>query len=194
MSAKNLVNMLLLVMGGYLFLFSPCWTELVEAADDIAWQSIVTKHTKIQYQTLDDLKKFDQNIDYAPEQTGFSWIFKSNESTNLNDRIKSKVDAIYERVQQILDMRKKTAKVKINIYSNKKQLKSAFEQIYKEKISYKAWYIYGFKTIYVNADFLHEGMLAHEMGLHIIDHFFKVRLPRATAEILARYVDSHLFK
>jgi hypothetical protein len=41
---------------------------------------------------------------------------------------------------------------------------------------------------------LHEGMLAHEMAHAIIDHFFAVRPPSSTAEILARYVGKHLDK
>ena len=56
----------------------------------------------------------------------------------------------------------------------------------------RAWYIYESNTIYINADDVHEGILAHEMAHSIIDHYFSVRPPRATAEILARYVDKHL--
>jgi hypothetical protein len=37
-------------------------------------------------------------------------------------------------------------------------------------------------------------MLAHEMAHSIIDHYLRVRPPHATAEILARYVDGHLFE
>jgi hypothetical protein len=40
---------------------------------------------------------------------------------------------------------------------------------------------------------MHEGILAHEMAHAIIDQFLTVRPPSATAEILARYVDGHLF-
>jgi hypothetical protein len=35
-------------------------------------------------------------------------------------------------------------------------------------------------------------MLAHEMAHCVIDHYLLIRPPMATAEILARYVDSHL--
>jgi len=194
MSAKNLVKIIVLVMWGCLFLFFPFRTELVEAADDITWQSIVTKHTIIRYQTLEDLKRFDRDIDYSPGRSGLNWIFKPKDSDNLIDRIRIKVDALYERVQQILDMRKKTAKVKINIYNNKGQLESAFYKNYKKNRGLRAWYIYEFNTIYVNVKDLHEGMLAHEMAHSIVDRFLSVRPPRATAEILARYVDSHLLK
>ena len=39
---------------------------------------------------------------------------------------------------------------------------------------------------------VHAGMLAHELAHAIIDHYLTVRPPAQTAEILARYVDSHL--
>ena len=44
----------------------------------------------------------------------------------------------------------------------------------------------------MNAEDVHEGMLAHEIAHSIIDHYLLVRPPRATAEILSRYVDAHL--
>jgi len=37
-------------------------------------------------------------------------------------------------------------------------------------------------------------MLAHEIAHAIIDNYLSVRPPRATAEILARYVGKHLNK
>jgi hypothetical protein len=46
----------------------------------------------------------------------------------------------------------------------------------------------------MNVNDLHEGMLAHELAHAIVDHYLLVRPPRPTAEIIARYVDSHLKK
>jgi len=37
-------------------------------------------------------------------------------------------------------------------------------------------------------------MLAHEIAHAIVDNYLSVRPPRATAEILARYVGKHLNK
>jgi len=56
----------------------------------------------------------------------------------------------------------------------------------------RAWYIYERNTIYLNVRDVNEGIVAHEMAHAIIDHYLLVRPPRATAEILARYVDEHL--
>jgi hypothetical protein len=85
-------------------------------------------------------------------------------------------------------------KVTVNVYHNKKQLHAAYWRIYKKPCKLRAWYIYEYNTIYINVGDLHEGMLAHEMAHSIIDHYLTVRPPGATAEILARYVDSHLFE
>ena len=91
-------------------------------------------------------------------------------------------------------MRKKTKKVIVNIYQNRDQLNQAYTAIYKKECHIRAWYIYEFNTIYLNVEDLHEGMLAHELAHSIIDHFLLVRPPSASAEILARYVDSHLHR
>jgi len=49
------------------------------------------------------------------------------------------------------------------------------------------------RIIYLNAGDVHEGILAHEFAHAVIDSYFAVRPPRATAEILSRYVDEHLY-
>ena len=66
--------------------------------------------------------------------------------------------------------------------------------IYKKKREYRAWYIFEYNTIYLNVQDLHSEMFAHEMAHAIIDNYLAVRPPRATAEILARYVGKHLNK
>lgn len=191
MSAKNNLKRLFLAIG--FFFFSQLWLVQGEAADVFTWQSIESKYTIIRYQTLKDLKKFDKKIDYSPSEWGLKRLFSSGGSDNLIDNVKKKVDALFERVQELLDMRKRMKKVKINIYHNKKQLHLAYNNIYKKKCRIRGWYLYEYNTIYINVCDLDEGMLAHEMAHSVTDRYLLVRPPRVTAEILSRYVDSHLF-
>ncbi len=176
------------------FLLSPCGVLQGETSGDITWQSLETKYTIIHYQSLKDLKKFNHKVDYSPGEWGLKRLFSPSDSTKMIDKFKKKVDVLYERVQDILDMRKRMKKVTINIYQNKKQLRAAYWGIYKKPCKLRAWYIYEYNTIYINVYDLHEGMLAHEMAHSIIDNYLTVRPPGATADILARYVDSHLFE
>ena len=168
-----------------------CRFEIVHAQQ---WKIYDTKYLKLQYQNDKDLIKFDSKIDYSGGTLGFSSFFSKDTSRKgFKKKIAAKLDALFEKVQLILDMRK-PLKVTINIYPDETTLHAEYFQIYKIKKKLRAWYIFEYNTIYVNSKDLSAGMLAHECAHAIVDHFLIVRPPRATAEILARYVDSHLTK
>ncbi len=158
---------------------------------DTSFQRIETRYAVIRYETLKDLKKFDRKIDYNPGESSLKSLFSSSGSKNVIDSSKKKVEALFRRVQEILDMRGKIEKVNINLY-RKKRFNEVYYRLAGIKRRVRSWYIFESKIIYINIDDVHEGILAHEMAHHIIDHYLNVRPPRATAEILARYVDKHL--
>lgn len=169
----------------------PCPAAGKDSASDRVWHTLETSHAIIQYKSMEDLKKFNEAVDYSPAVTDVRWLYLHNANT-LEDKIRNKADAIFERVQEILDMRKPMKKVSVNVYSSKENLQKAFFYITKSNMPYRAGYIFEYNTIYLNVTDLHAGMLAHEMAHAIIDHYMTVRPPSAAAEILARYVDSHL--
>jgi hypothetical protein len=156
------------------------------------WQRTETKHTIIQYQSFEDLKDFDDNISFSSGGSLFGNLFSSSDSNNPAGSLAKKLDSLYERVQQILDMRGNLKKVRINIYSNSTKLHEIYRNIVGGECRVRAWYIFEVNTIYINNEDIDSGMLAHEMAHSIIDHFFAVRPPEASAEILAVYVDQHL--
>ena len=128
-----------------------------ETKVEISWQNMESKYVIIYYQTPEDLERFDEEIDYSPEGWGVGNLFSSSGSGADMEKRKKKMDALYERVQQILDMRKKMEKVRIKIYKDKRQLQNAFQSIFMtRRENIRAWYIFEFNTIYVNVDDLHE--------------------------------------
>jgi len=157
------------------------------------WSTLATKYLSVMYENEGDLKTFNQKIDFSTDSGGFSSFFSADKSsgTGLEKKLAAKLDALIEKVQLILDMRK-PIKIIVRIYPDKTALHEAYFNIYKKKKELRAWYIYEYNTIYVNAQDLTAGMLAHESAHAIVDHFLAARPPRATAEILARYVDGHL--
>jgi hypothetical protein len=167
---------------------------MAEQSGDIAWKNMETKYTIVHYQAYEDLQRFNHKVRYGQEQWSLKRLFSNTASDDLMDRVRAKVDALFERVQEILDMRKKMRKVRIRVYHDKAQLHDAYSRIYKGPCRIRAWFRYKNNTVYVNVNDLHEGMLAHELAHAIIDHYLLVRPPIATAEILARYVDGHLFE
>lgn len=157
------------------------------------WQRLETKYSIIQYKSIKDIKKFDRSIDFSPDQFSLKSLFIVGDAKDPMGSITRKTDALFEKVQQILDMRKKIKKVIINIYPDEKGFHAAYYNITWTKCLVRSWYIFENNTIYINADDIHEGILAHEMAHAVIDNYLDVRPPRATAEILAVYVDQHLF-
>ena len=183
-----------------LVFFSLCATvygvSLSDGSSDISssnltWNSIKSKYAVINYQSLEDLAKFNKKVEYG-EKGGFNFLFFGLGTDKLITGVSKKVDLIYERVQEILDMHRRMKKITINIYHNKDDLHKAYSKIYNEPCNIRAWYIFDKNTVYINVNDLHEGMLAHEMAHSIIDHYLLISPPPASAEILARYVDSHL--
>lgn len=89
-------------------------------------------------------------------------------------------------------MRRRIEKTNIRIYPDERQLHEAHQGLYREPCHVRAWYSFETNTVFLNANDLKEGILAHELAHSIIDHYLLIRPPAATAEILARYVDGHL--
>ncbi len=140
-----------------------------------------------------DVRKFNSEIDFSIG-SGFGNIFSTKNEREVEKELIAKVDALFVKVQRILDMRKKMKKVRVNVYSDTEQLHKAYYRLYKKECKLRGWYLYKRHTVYLNVQDVQEGMLAHEFAHAIIDHFLTVRPPRASAEILARYVDKHLFE
>jgi hypothetical protein len=163
-------------------------------AQDPLTNRIETRHAIIFYQSADDLNDFDSAVDFSSEGFSLGGIFTSSPKGNeLIDVVTRKVDGIYERVQEILDMQGQIPKVTLRLYPDRAALARAYQAFTgSSRLKIRAWYIYERNTIYLNVEDIHEGMLAHEIAHAIIDHYLTVRPPRATAEILARYVDEHL--
>ncbi len=156
------------------------------------WFELETRYTVIQYPSMDILERFQKSVHF-----GNAWWASSSEFATISDEENRKIaslktDAVFKRVQEILDMKKQSKKVRILLYADKTALETAYLETYNNTCPFKAWYEYKTNIISLNADDLDEGILAHELAHSIIDHFLNVRPPKNTAEILARYVDSHL--
>ncbi|MCF8125584.1 MAG: hypothetical protein K9J51_05100 [Desulfotignum sp.] len=149
----------------------------------IAWQAEEGTHVVIFYQDTRDLARFNSKIS-SPGETA------SDQSAHTAAQ---KVDALFEKARDILGMHGFVNQIKIRVYKNKEQLDKAYYDIYQSRSDSRAWYTHTKLTIYVQLHDLHDGMLAHELAHAVIDHYLMVPPPARTAEILARYVDTHLY-
>ena len=116
-----------------------------EVLGQTQWQQYETKHVIIQYHSISDLKKFDRSIDFG--DGGLSSLFSSGSKDPISS-LKKKVDAIFVRVQQILDMYGKLKKkVIIRIHSDGDELGRIYASFTGgRKRTVRAWYIYEHNT------------------------------------------------
>ena len=185
---KNAIIFILLILLSAAF----CGNLQADAADGVKWKNFETKFTTIRYQTHESLDLFNRKIQYGSHTLRLNPPFSYSETDTFENIITQKVDNIYQRVQMILDMQRDMKKVTINLYKNRRQLHNAYSEIFAKACRFQAWYIYKKNTIFLNAEDVHEGILAHEIAHSVIDHYLLIRPPFASSEILARYVDSHL--
>jgi hypothetical protein len=118
--------------------------------------------------------------------------YKENPCILTEDIISNKLDAIFNRAEEILDMYPAEIHVSINVYKTQEGLNKAYEEFFNEPNKEISFYIYKTNTIYTAESQLNENMLAHEMAHCIIDHYFIIMPPRKIQEMLAVYVDMHL--
>ena len=129
-----------------------------------------TKYTTVHYETAKDM-------------TDFVWRL-GGKRYNLAEEtalVSNRIDRIVERVKALLDMRPRN--FHIDIYLRKGGLEYG-------KIAH---YEYGTKAIYVSVDDVSDGVFAHELSHAIIDQYFVNAPPSKVQEILAQYVDQHLW-
>lgn len=109
-----------------------------------------------------------------------------------SERLANKIDIIIRKAKKILDMHSQGFHVNIRVYETDEDLWNIYEDIFKERKEYIAFYVHKFQTVYISLDNVSESVLAHEIAHSIIDSYFAVLPPEKIRELLGCYVDIHL--
>ncbi len=108
------------------------------------------------------------------------------------DKLANKIDIIIRKVKKILDMYPEGYHIRIRVYEDEEHLWEVYEDIFKERKEYKAFYIHRYETVYIPIENVSENILAHELGHSVIDTYFRILPPEKIRELLACYCDVHL--
>jgi len=128
-----------------------------------------TQYADISYVNQDALKAFLWRI------TGKKFTLAGDEGF-----ARSRVDRIISRVMDVLDIHPESLQINIKLWSSYKEGKIAT-------------YTRSTNTIVIYANKVTDGIFAHEAAHAIIASYFKVPPPEKVQEILAQYVDRHLW-
>ena len=70
---------------------------------DIRWETLETRRAIIRYQSQDDLRRFNKKIKYRVEGASLLALFSPSDSRELADLVTKKVDALFERAQEMFE-------------------------------------------------------------------------------------------
>ena len=186
----RLINIILVTICCFFIFIDSTYSQeyLEEEKGDI----FSTRFCTIFYEEGVDLEKLDRSINlgfsdfYSPRR------YRPSMELSVKEMLTDKFDAIFNRVEDILDMYPSDIHVSINIYKTKDALDKAYEEIFNEPNKTISFYVYNTNTIYTTESVVNEGILAHEMAHCIIDHYFIILPPKRVQEMLAVYSDVHL--
>ncbi|MBI5560150.1 MAG: hypothetical protein HY883_02615 [Deltaproteobacteria bacterium] len=175
-------NLFLLNLITVVFLFS---VQEALAANN-GQQSFETRYAAVYYPDEDALHDFGKKIG------GIAFLGRDPERDRAS--IGATVDRIVFRVETILDMFPNDFHFNVYIYPTYAEIKD----IYREKgfieDSPVAFYSHTSMGIYLAAEKITDRVFAHEIAHAVINSYFLTPPPAGMQEILAQYVDKHLWE
>jgi len=149
------------------------------------WHILESHCCTIQYNDDVHLRNFTLRIG------GFKFTSEGLDDNPAN--VKTRVDDIMNKVQSILDMYPLDMHISIQLYSEHSNLGQVFRQFSKTGNVPIAFYAHATKSIYVDVSSVTAGVLGHELAHAVINFYFVTPPPAKMQEILAQYVDLHLW-
>ena len=148
---------------------------------------------KVIYKDQEQLQKFSELIQPGAFGQSFGSLFGGGGggSGSKND-VGQYLNNLLRRVQLVLDMPYPRMKIIIKVFDNQQELGQAAAALIGRRLSEPGFYWHATKTIHVTMDDLSVGIMAHEMGHAVIDHFLAIKPPPKIAEMLCQYVDKEI--
>jgi len=159
-------------------------------ADELTFQS---KFCTIHYSDSDQLARFAGKIRAGAFTHALNQILVGRGGSPSNQtELGEFLDALFKRVQLALDMPMPKLHVEIQIHKNVEEVRAAYTQLTGGSSNAPSFYWKKSNTIHIQPENLTVGMLAHEMGHAVLDHYFAIQPPEKIAEMLCQYVDKEI--
>jgi hypothetical protein len=159
---------------------------LATPASGEQWQSTKGTYTELFYTDISVVKRFNGNLSlrwlrYQAPRGDASDLSAAGAATD-------KMDAIWVNVERILNIYPRGPLVGVYAHGHKE-----YGRQYEKLAHTPAFYAKLSKRVVVNSDRVRTNVLAHEFAHAIIDMHMGPSVPDTVQEILAKYVDAHLY-
>ena len=188
--SKIVASLIITMLLGSALFYSTLFAQDDETLpDNEDWSSMGSNFFVLYYNPSANLEDLERELTKRPLY--FDQAARYGEVTT-QEEICRRLDKLYNRVQDVLDMHPKTPKIKIKIFKDRDELNDEFVKIFGKEGDFKSFYVYKYNTIYTSESDIEDSVIIHEIAHAIIDHYFSVIPPKTVGEILAAYVDTHL--
>jgi hypothetical protein len=148
-------------------------------------------YTEIFYTEDSDLRKLNRRV-------SIRWLKIGSKPAGIKEMslpgiVTKKFDVIRINVERILDMYPRGSLVGFNILSDQGEVEDVLWKKFRNKTPYRAFYSRRDKNIYLAAERANTNIVAHELAHAVVDLELGAAVPKAVHEILAKYVDTHLY-
>ncbi len=182
----------------FLFIIFPLQFQTIALAEYAAapatkeWKIIESKYCTILCDPDVDIIKVNNKIKIRFYD--IDWGRYSSKNKSVEEQLAEKFDCIFQKVEKILDMFPRKIHPKVKICRNQAQLDDTFAETfgYANAKARSSYYVHKYTTIYTTQQTISQGVLAHEMGHAVIDHYFLILPPEKVSELLTQYVEMHL--
>jgi hypothetical protein len=175
-------------MTSFLFSFFLSVSLLFLSVSSIHASEFKTRYTTVSYERDDLLRKFNRKISLG----GLSYLVRNKKNITLEDEIRNKIDAVFEKSESILDMFPKNLQFTIVLLASETDVQGIYRNKYGRKSEFISFYSPGNKTVYLSVNDVRLGVLAHELAHVILDNYFDVPPPVKIHELLSQYVETHI--
>jgi len=187
---KNYAALILIIPMGVFLSCSGVFAQGGEpVVDNAVWVFTTSNYFIIYYHPDADLEKIKKELDRRPLY--FDQAARYGDVSTLGE-ICYRLDKLFNRVRETLDVYPKAPKTKIMICKDRPELNEEYFKLIGKRGDVKAFYVHKLNTIYASEDDMEDSVMIHEMAHAVIDHYFPVMMPERAREILASYVDAHL--
>ena len=170
-------------------------TDILPAVRDGMFlrDQLKSRHVLLRFRDANDLDTLDWKLQLSPAVAGVRYLQAINRSQKVQQRLRNKLDALFERVQVLLDMRKPMDKIIVEVYSDRDELKAARNvSILTDSAKETGFYDNERRIIGISLSSVTTQVLGYHIALAVIDGNVSVRQPRKVANIMAMYVDQSL--
>ena len=190
---KSTVIILILSLGlSFSILDKVCFAQDFGWLEEEGWKVIESDYFNILLHPDVNPERFNKKIRVRFYSLGESAF--SSEGKTLEEQLADKLDRIIKKTERVLDMYPAKIRLNLKIFKTQSQLDEEYAKIFGEndgmlRISF---YIHKYTTIFTTEQAVREGVLAHEIGHAVADHYFLVNPSEKIKELLAQYAEIHL--